>query len=243
MNWCKVDAALDTNPKIIKAGRLGREVFLFILRRIKIRDNDGWVPLDDIDPEYVARVLGMPVTEARDGVTAVRDASLVVVEGGKCAVSGWDEDWGKRPQTQAQRAAKYRNKEKNQPTVTERHDANVTRHASHAVEERRIEEKISLPTPRKRKAKTKREEIDCPPDWKPTESHLAKARELGLDCADQAERFRLRHGSKGTQFADWNLAFHTWLRNAKDFARGRGGGSPGSQGSLLTGEIAGTRQL
>lgn len=58
-----------------------------------------------------------------------------------------------------------------------------------------------------------------PTGWSPSETHVAKAAELRLDAEREAESFRLYHGAKGSRFADWDLAFHTWLRNAPKFQR------------------------
>lgn len=55
-----------------------------------------------------------------------------------------------------------------------------------------------------------------PPDWQPSASHQAKAAELGVDLAAQAELFRL-HEFKDPK-SDFDLAFHRWLRNAPTFA-------------------------
>lgn len=61
-----------------------------------------------------------------------------------------------------------------------------------------------------------------PDGWKPTASHAAKAKELGLDLASEAEAFEDNHVSKGNVFADWNAAFHTWLRNATKYGPASG---------------------
>lgn len=68
-------------------------------------------------------------------------------------------------------------------------------------------------------SKAKPKKTRLPDSWAPIESHLKKAAELGVDLADQAERFRLFHASKGNTFVDWDLAFHTWLRNAPTYSR------------------------
>lgn len=144
MAFAKMDGGLDMNPKIRRGGRNAREVFLFVLRRVAERDNDGWVPELDLDEEYLADVLMMPVTDVRDGVTRCRDVGLVTFADGRCVVVGWDDEWGKRPMSPRERAAKYRaGKPKvsnGSETVTERHEANVTERDCHVGEEKRGEE-------------------------------------------------------------------------------------------------------
>lgn len=56
-----------------------------------------------------------------------------------------------------------------------------------------------------------------PKEWAPTDSHLKKATELGVDLQAEAEAFEDFHRSKDNRFVDWDLAFHTWLRNTKKY--------------------------
>jgi hypothetical protein len=55
----------------------------------------------------------------------------------------------------------------------------------------------------------------CPPDWKPNESHYAKAAELNIPKAAvdaKAEDMRIWAGSTGALKLDWDLTFHGFLR-------------------------------
>lgn len=57
-----------------------------------------------------------------------------------------------------------------------------------------------------------------PSDWRPKESHMAKAGEHGVDLQSEAEAFAdFWHGDGRTKL-DWDKAFFTWLRNAKKFS-------------------------
>jgi hypothetical protein len=60
-----------------------------------------------------------------------------------------------------------------------------------------------------------------PPGWRPNERHSEKALALELDLGEEADAFREHHAAKGSLFLDWDLAFHTWLRNAPKFSRGK----------------------
>ena len=56
-----------------------------------------------------------------------------------------------------------------------------------------------------------------PDDWKPVESHRAKARQLSLDIDMEAQKFKTFHESKDNRYADWSKAFHTWLTRAAEY--------------------------
>ncbi len=126
--WAKVAADLDSNPKVRRAGRNGREVFLFVLRRVSQLDMPGSVPVVNIEPWYLADQLMMSEAEAEDGVKRAIASKLLTIEGDKVVVVGWDDEWGKRPLTEAERQEKRRSRTKDMPSlsVTKSHDTNVT---------------------------------------------------------------------------------------------------------------------
>lgn len=62
-----------------------------------------------------------------------------------------------------------------------------------------------------------------PSDWKPSDAHRAKGRELGVDVDAEAQRFRDHHDARGSVFVDWDAAFRTWLGNEAKWRRERGG--------------------
>lgn len=68
-----------------------------------------------------------------------------------------------------------------------------------------------------RKSKSKTHQ---PKDWKPKDSHLKLARELGVNTYGLVEQFSDHHAAKGNVFADWDRAFNTWIRNAVNFQQG-----------------------
>ena len=69
-----------------------------------------------------------------------------------------------------------------------------------------------------RPEKTKRPRLR-PDDWRPTDSHRAKAVRERVDLEREAEKFRNHHDAKGSKFVSWDKAFHNWLLTAGDFAR------------------------
>lgn len=58
-----------------------------------------------------------------------------------------------------------------------------------------------------------------PAGWAPNQAHVLKAQTLGLDLHEQAEAFREFEFDKPK--ADFDLAFHRWLRTARKFANDR----------------------
>jgi hypothetical protein len=64
-------------------------------------------------------------------------------------------------------------------------------------------------TGRKRPAKA------LPDDWTPTDGHVAKARELGVDGRREEEKFRAHAAANDRRQVDWNQAFTQWLLNAR----------------------------
>jgi very-short-patch-repair endonuclease len=96
--WCKVASDLDTSPKIRRAGRNGREVFLFVLRRNARAGNStpGQVSAKFLEPWYLADQLMMPEFDAAAGVEAAIRANLIAIRDDVCVIVGWnDDEWGR----------------------------------------------------------------------------------------------------------------------------------------------------
>jgi uncharacterized phage protein (TIGR02220 family) len=140
ISYAKVDANLDSSPRIRAAGADGREVFLFILRRCAQLDAQGCIPAANVEPEYLAAMLMRDVVTACHGLSRAVTAGLLTVTDTEVAICGWSDDWSKRPMSEAERQRKRRNSLKS-PDVTICHDANVTCPDSHTREEKRREEK------------------------------------------------------------------------------------------------------
>jgi hypothetical protein len=144
--FCQVDAHLDTNPKIRRAGRDGRDIFEFLLRRVAIGRTEGTVPLKYLEPWYLADQLMMSEDEARHGTSRAVTARLIEVDetAGVVRVVGWSTEWGRRPKAGAERTAAWRAKssEPHKPvTACDTTPSHVTdRDESDALEERRREE-------------------------------------------------------------------------------------------------------
>lgn len=75
----------------------------------------------------------------------------------------------------------------------------------------------------------KRSSKFVPENWSPTEAHVTKAADLGVDLAAQVELFRL-HEFRDPK-SNFDMAFHRWLRNAPSFAgRAANQNAPGPGG-------------
>jgi hypothetical protein len=146
VSWCKVASNLDSHPKIRKAGRLGREVFLFALRRNAEPGNKvpGQISADELDPDYLSDMLQMPRDEAVTGVTSLVTAGLLAREGDVYVITSWKDGWGKDNGGGAARTAKWRENNKLRTSLSQR-DArdvtDVTRDACDTEEKRREENK------------------------------------------------------------------------------------------------------
>ena len=217
--FAQMCAALDSNRKIMKAGRDGRDVFLWVLRQIALRASEGWIPAREVqDAEWLSRVLMCKPKEARDGLTRALEAELLAIDGDRCIAVGWTPSHGRTSQSGAERQARY--KDRKRPETVTTGDAQVTAPSPGDAEVTAGDEVTQgRKEGRKKGTKERTSPTRLPADWGPNDGHRAKCVELGVNCIDQAERFRLHHGSKGTEFVDWSLAFHTWIRNTKDFRR------------------------
>ncbi|WP_393930134.1 helix-turn-helix domain-containing protein [Citrobacter freundii] len=58
-------------------------------------------------------------------------------------------------------------------------------------------------------------EIPLPPIFKPSEEHIAMAREKGVSIETELLNFKDYHTARGTMLLDWNSAFRVWIRNAR----------------------------
>jgi hypothetical protein len=153
-SWCKVSATLDGHPRIRRAGNLGRQVFEFALRRNAEVDRNGVIPEEHFEPDYLADVLMLTQDDALSGLSRCVRTGLLARDSGNYVICGWDDEWGKRPMTEAERKRNQRIKQRDSSNVTKCHDGVVTVSGherdcpdSHAGEERRGEEKREESSP------------------------------------------------------------------------------------------------
>lgn len=126
--------------------------------------------------------------------------------------------------SERERQVRKRTKE----TDTETRDAPVTGTVStrdgHDNREREEktekEEETESPKPKPSKAEKLR---PYPEGWQPKDAHREKATELGIDVQHEAELFRSAALAKDYRYANWDFAFHGWLRRAYGWKKERGG--------------------
>lgn len=120
--YCQIDAHLDTNPKIRRAGRDARDIFEFVLRRVAIMRADGCLPIKYVDTWYLADQLMMSEDEARSGLGRAIEVKLLEIDesANMVRVPGWSEEWGRRPLSTGERQQRFRDKHpKSKSRVTE----------------------------------------------------------------------------------------------------------------------------
>lgn len=112
MSWFKFDAHFFSNRKIIRAGRDGRDVFVFVLCQNSNRGGEGWIPASDLEPWYLAHQLRVSEQEAESGVTSAVTAGLIAFADDRVEIVGWDEDWKVRGKSRAEIQKDYRQRKK-----------------------------------------------------------------------------------------------------------------------------------
>lgn len=89
------------NRKIRKAGRNGRDVFLFALTCNASRGRTGSIPAGDLDAWYLSDQLKIPEADASSGLVAAIEARLLARDGDRIVICGWDETWSRVDETSA----------------------------------------------------------------------------------------------------------------------------------------------
>lgn len=229
-SWCKVASNLDSHPRVRRAGRNGREVFLFALRRNAEPDNPvpGRVPAVMLEPWYLADQLMMPEAEAVTGVTGAVTSGLLFQDGDSWVIVGWEGDWGKKPIEGKDRTAKWREKQKPKSEVTDVTSRNVTeshRDESDALDQRREEEKRL----EEKKSASKTRASQLPDLWAPARSETnltveAEAKSRGVDLRVELMKLRDWAKAKGATGKDWDARWRNWLRSARGTANSNTGG-------------------
>lgn len=148
--YAQVASNLDSNPKIRKAGNLGRQVFEFALRRNAEPGNQtpGRLPSRVMEAWFLADQLMLSVSDCDTGLSRAVEADLLVRQGEFWAIVGWEDHWGERPLEGSERMKKWRENNKTQDTddlVTESDAPNVTRDACDALDKIRRDKKEELP--------------------------------------------------------------------------------------------------
>lgn len=123
--YAKIDCNFHSNRKAVKAGLLGRAVYVLVLCMNAQRGAHGTVPASDLETWYIARELGVSEDDARRGIDDAIDAGLIEIIDHVVLICGWTDGYAKYPMSNAERQERFRNK--NKPTKASNDaDANVS---------------------------------------------------------------------------------------------------------------------
>lgn len=197
--WFKFDVSWFSNRKVLRAGRNGRDVFLAVLCMNAQRSSEGFVPIADWEPEYLAHYLGVSESDAADGMSRAVASQLLKVEGDRVLIVGWDEHWSSRGMSRAEIQKSYRERKKRYG------ESNAPLPSDNA-----------LPIERDRETEREKAALSLPSDWQPDESLRALAQQLACDLEHELAAFRAHHRASGHRCVDWSARFEKWLRGSRD---------------------------
>jgi hypothetical protein len=224
--FAKMDADLDSNPKIMRAGPMGTYVFLFVLRRNAKLGATGTIPAVNVEPWYVARQTGLDPEEAERAIAACVRHRLLAIEGDQAVIVGWDDDYGRRPMTEAERKAQQRARKKPPtpapqlmlaaPTIADTSpDADVTCPDSHGSDQIRSEKEEEE---RERETALARAipHTQMPDGWGPEPSientHASlEAERRGVVVPFALQKFRERMKASAVTASDWDAKWRECL--------------------------------
>jgi hypothetical protein len=153
-------------------------------------------------------------------IFAAMEAKQLIVDAN---LASWEERQPKREDVSTQRVRRYRETHETQSNAMKR---DVT---PEEIREEEIREEVIDAKPKVNRGS------QLPDDWEPSETHHKLAAKMeGIRVSVEVDKFRDYHKSKGSVRKDWDAGFRTWLRNAKEFQRGRI--SPDSQAGTRTNE-------
>lgn len=119
---------------------------------------------------------------------------------------------------QARAEAGRKGGQKSRPSKPEANEeANGKQKGGSSVSSSTSMKKEKTPMGSKRKKTTR-----LPEDWSPNETHQQIASEEGVDLDREAENFRDHATANDRRMVDWDAAFRTWLRKARDYGAANG---------------------
>lgn len=217
MAWFKVDDRLWSHPKWLNLPLEAKALWVSAGSYCAEHESDGF-----ISRQTLAIVL--PNSRQTRAATALVKVGLwEQVEGGY-RFHNWERYQPSKAQQQAKRQAtkerveRWRNAQCNAVSnAVSNGVSNASPDPTRPVPIKETNNYVVSKEKRDRRATT------LPDTWQPSETHQAKAFNLGLNCAWEADKFRNHHGAKGTRFKNWDRAFHNWLNHAAEYARRDGG--------------------
>lgn len=221
MPWFKVDDGFHGHPKVIELSPAAVGIWTLAGSWCANYLTDGEIKTS------IVRRFGADDAMVQELV----DAGLWLNIGGAYQFKDWDEYQPVKADVEAERnAARERMKsvraKKKGVDRSGEHTANVQPNDSGTFEgtseEVRVTPSLSLSQSQSLPIPSLEDPDDdegtrktpIPKNWAPTASHIARAKEKGLDVISLAEDFRLHAKANGRLAASWNAAFTTWLKKA-----------------------------
>lgn len=209
--WLSSTYYLD--PRVMALSADADRLFVRSIAYCGVAETRGFVP------DRALKTLGISAVFRRKS-ELVSSGLWVSVEGG-IRLSGW-ENWNRSGDDLLQRRESDRNRQARRRSLSRDTSRDVT-----PPEESREEKKESGET-RASARTTKKKLSDIPDDWKPNDTHRAKAASRGVDLDHEAEQMRTWAIGKGERKANWDQAFHHWLGNARPTWKSAGTDAPTS---------------
>ena len=134
--------------------------------------------------------------------------------------------------------------EKSAATETEvppESDPNPTGDLPESTVPNRTQPNPTQPQDKSERRKRRAPETSLPDDWRPNDTHRALAADQGVDCDHEAHKFRDHAAANDRRQRDWDAAFRTWLRRARDYGATNGKARASPNGAAH--EFAETRRF
>jgi hypothetical protein len=223
--WIRLDAQWDDTEWVMLLGPLSQLAWVKLLCYVKRDGRRGTVHA--LTAKAAAKKWGVTVQAVEDMIFQARqDGALrceVVDEREKWVVTKWVEYQEPDP-TNVARQRLFRQRNGSNALLTR--DTVARDHRPPTCDNQTAE-----PPPAKVGKKRK---TQLPDDWQPLERHLAKAKEICVNCDLEVAKFRGYHGGHGNTRLDWNKSFDTWLLNAAEYAQRQRRAPTSSEGIAVT---------
>ena len=225
MPWFKVDDGFHGHPKVVELSLAAVGIWTLTGSWCAKYLTDGLV-----GSKTIARMGGSDAESSE-----LVDAELWIDTGDGFQFKDWHDYQPLKVDIEAERFAAQermravRSKKKGvrdafARTTPERSDeqpANVRPVFGRSSDDVRVTPSQPSPSPSqspKKSAQKRKSEIALPDDWVPNETCKAYAAAESIDAAHEAGQFRAHAGANDRRQRDWDLAFRSWLGNAKKWA-------------------------
>ncbi len=128
MDHLRLDPLIDQDPDMIKAGWLGARVWELLLKVSGAMDLYGRIPPKYQDTAWLCRFWNLnpgdlpvsPTTIIEEGLRKLLEVRQVTTDGSDWVLEGWEEFYGPKPKTNAERQKDFRDRK-----TSERNESNA----------------------------------------------------------------------------------------------------------------------